>query len=351
MPLALAALLACAVASLGVPAAARFAARFGLLDVPSERSVHRRPVPRTGGAGLFAGWCASVVAAAATGACGWDDAGRYLLPGAAWFAVGWADDLRGLRPGTKLLLQSGCALLAVAVGFRWGGDGIGPFPALRFGAATGAMTWLWFVAVGIVVNFVDGIDLITCATTVVLLGAAAGGAAGPGAGVLYAGAAGAVTGLAFWNASPARVFAGDGGTHLLGFLVASVACGLPALDPPATALPWAVASAPLLPGVIDVAWGIVSKVRRGVPVAAAHSDHLYQRLAKAGTRAAWSHPRVALRYGLLALTAVLVVGRIGPAAGLVPAVLAAVLVLGAHLAHAVSVSRRSAIPLRRARNP
>ena len=68
----------------------------------------------------------------------------------------------------------------------------------------------------------------------------------PRDGGLFAAAAGATVGLAAWNATPARVFAGDAGTHLLGFLVGSLACST--ATGPTHALPWPLAAAPLLPG-------------------------------------------------------------------------------------------------------
>jgi UDP-N-acetylmuramyl pentapeptide phosphotransferase/UDP-N-acetylglucosamine-1-phosphate transferase len=194
------------------------------------------------------------------------------------------------------------------------------------------MTWLWIVAVVTLVNFVDGIDLITAATAVVVLGAAAGGGTGPGAGLLYILAAAAVVGFGFWNLRPARAFPGDSATHLLGFLLASVA-----LEQPGTTrgLPWAVASAPLLPGVLDVALGLVAKARRGVPLARAHNQHLHQRL----TRVGWSHAAVALRYGLLALVALWLVAWVAPHWGLAVCLGLGAVVMLAHLGQGLGRTR------------
>jgi len=253
--------------------------------------------------------------------------------------IGLADDRWRLGPVVKLGLQMLAAALAVYLGLRWGGAALGPFGALTFGPLTPFMTWLWLVAVVILVNFVDGIDLITAITALVVLGAAVGGEAGPGDGSLYAIAVAAVLGLVFWNMTPARVFPGDAGTHLLGFLMASVACGVPGetagAPALADALPWATASAPLLPGVIDVAMGLYGKARRGVPIAAAHNDHLHQRLTKIG----WSHAMSALRYGALALTALALVTWVAPGFGLLACLGIATVVLLWHLGGGLSATR------------
>lgn len=310
------------------PWLARRGERLGLVDTPGARKMHAAPTPRTGGV--------SVVLALLLGWLTWLGTGSgppagalapYVLPLLGFFVLGLLDDRRGIAPGTKLLLQLALCTLAVALGLEWGGDAIGPFPALTFGAATPAMSVLWLVAVLTVINWIDGIDLITATTCVVLLATGAGGGAGPGAGALYAVAAGALLGFAFWNISPARVFLGDSGTHALGFLVGTLA-----LEPAGTsaaALPWALASAPLLPGVVDIAVGLRVKARRGVPLWAAHRQHLHQRL----TRVGWSHPAVALRYGVLALVAVGLVAWVGPRHGIWVCAGAGALVLGGHLVH------------------
>jgi UDP-GlcNAc:undecaprenyl-phosphate GlcNAc-1-phosphate transferase len=316
-----------------------------LLDVPTARSTHARPTARVGGIALAIGVAGGLGLLAWRGHRGLDAAGAwipYLVPAFGFFAIGLADDRWRLRPVLKFPAQGAIAALAVALGLRWGGEGLGPFGVLSFGPLAPFMTWLWIVAVVTLVNFLDGLDLITAATGIVVLAAGAGGAAGPGGGLLYGVAAAALLGLAFWNVTPARVFPGDAGTHLLGFLAATVACDLPPADPVAVpyavALPWVAASAPLLPGAIDVAWGLVGKARRGIALYAAHNDHLSQRLTKARD----SHVAVALRYGALAAIGLLLVTQVAPRWGLLPCVVLGLLVLLAHLGQAWRATR--AIP-------
>jgi hypothetical protein len=101
-----------------------------------------------------------------------------------------------------------------------------------------------------------------------------------------------------------------------------------------------LASAPLVPGVIDVVWGLASKRRLGLPWWSAHRESLYHRLTKDG----WSHAAVALRYGALALAAAFLVGRVAPRWGLPTTLGLAGLVLGAHVVHGLAVARRTAPP-------
>jgi UDP-GlcNAc:undecaprenyl-phosphate GlcNAc-1-phosphate transferase len=323
---------------LGLPLvglAARLAPALGLMDVPGPRSSHRHPRPRSGGLAVFA---TLVVVGAASfaldgDAAAWNAALRYAAPAAAFFAIGIVDDRRPLAPVLKFAGQAAAATLAVGLGLRWGGEAHGPFGALTFGGWTPLLTGLWIVAAVNLVNLLDGIDLITCGGALVVLAAAAGGGAGPGP--LYAVAAGATLALAFHNVTPARVFPGDGATHLLGFLVGSAALEWPG-DPATSALPWALASAPLVPGVLDVAGGIVAKLRRGLPWWSPHRLHLYQRLTAAG----WPHGLVALRFSALSAAALVLVGRVAPAAGLAACLAGGAVLLALHLGHAAWLARR-----------
>jgi UDP-N-acetylmuramyl pentapeptide phosphotransferase/UDP-N-acetylglucosamine-1-phosphate transferase len=297
------------------------ARRRGWLDHPGARRMHDAPTPRVGGVGLLAGLLPALLLTGARGAA---------VTAGAYFAVGLLDDVahgrHGLRARTKLLLQVAAGVVAV-VGFdvRFAGRPSGPWGSVALAWAGPALTVAWLVAVVNLVNFTDGIDGISATTGAVLLGAAAG-AGGPASGLAAAGLGG-LAGFALWNAPPARAFLGDGGSHLLGALVALAPCagtGVAATE----AVPWALATAPLLPTIVDVGAALVRKVRRGVPLAVAHDDHLYQRLVKAGDPAGL----VALRYGALALAAVALAGPVARRHGALAAVLAGAAVLGLHLA-------------------
>jgi len=315
--------------------AARYGSHLGLLDAPAAHKVHTTPVPRSGGLALVAAVSLALLVAWACGAPQ-DGLFVYALPAAGFALLGLWDDRRRLPARVKLAAQVALAALAVALGLRWGGEGVGGFGALRFGDLTPWMSVLWIVAVVTVINFIDGIDLITAATTSVMLSFAAAQGAGPGGGSLFGAAAGAVLGFAFWNVTPARVIVGDCGTHLLGFLVAASA--LAPQDGSARALAWPWIGALLLPGVVDVGAGLVTKWRRGVALAAAHRDHPYQRLLRLGG----SHPAVALRYGALAVLALVTVRYGEPWLGAAGAVSFGVLVLAAHLAQAARAPRAPA---------
>ena len=306
------------------PRLASYAERLSLVDQPAARRVHEQPVPRVGGLG----WAAAALPTLLFLGVMRGDLLEWwgpLVTLVAFLLLGLADDLHLIRTRTKLLLQVALSLLAACF-LRWSGAALEPFSALTFGGGTFVMTALWVFAVLTVINFLDGIDGITVVHASVLLALGAGAGCGPADGCVLAVAVGALLGMGYWNATPARVFPGDVATHGLGFLIATLALE-PAAGTPGRALPWPVATAVLLPAVVDIGMGLAAKLRRGVPVARAHREHLYQRLTRAGD----SHLRVALRYGALAALAAFCVTWVGPRTGWIGIALAVLIGMGGHL--------------------
>jgi UDP-GlcNAc:undecaprenyl-phosphate/decaprenyl-phosphate GlcNAc-1-phosphate transferase len=337
----------------GTGVARRVAIRRGRLDEPDPtRRIHTRPTPRVGGLGIAAGFFTSLLALAVVyaerspirAAAATSD--RAVLVGAAlFFALGWLDDVRRLPAGLKGLLQIGAAVVPVAaLGLRFEGVPDGPWPAIDLGSLSIPMTVLWILAVVNVVNFLDGIDLITSLTVLVPL--CAGAALEPEIGA-PAIAVGAVVGFVPWNVPPARVFMGDAGSHLLGFVVAALPCGVftpttsdetefvAFLAGPSFGVPWPLVAAPLLPAILDVLEALIHKARVGVPMSQAHADHLYQRLVKAG----WPAWLVAIRYGSLSLSGVLLAGPVAARWGLAAAIVPGVFLLVVHWVTGVRATR------------
>jgi UDP-N-acetylmuramyl pentapeptide phosphotransferase/UDP-N-acetylglucosamine-1-phosphate transferase len=232
--------------------------RGGVLDVPNHRSSHSIPTPRGGGLACLVGIAAATGAAVVTG----QPIPVYALAGCLLLAVlGFADDRKSLPAMPRILGQ-------VAAGATLGGGLGGP----------------WGVAIGVilvpgvvnVVNFMDGINGITSLTmtlwgaTAVLVGHVQHVPTLSLLGVLSAGSA---LGFLPWNAPVARLFLGDAGSYLFGGLAAA---GLiAAWFSGASVL--AVGS-PLALYVLDTAWVLFKRARRGARLTEAHREHTYQRL-------------------------------------------------------------------------
>lgn len=285
------------------PLVERTAVRVDILDRPGGRKRHASPVPRVGGIGVALGL------AAALGACVVLDARAgigtegvaSLLPtisGALLvFAVGLWDDIDPLSPALKLTAQVGAAAIVVGAGI-----GIARVTVLGttydLGAAGPWLTACWIVGITNAFNLLDGLDGLasglvtiagaTCATVLIARGEHVGAR-------LLVALVGSTIGFLVYNLHPARIFLGDGGSLLAGFLLSvtavtgqqkgatTLAAGVPLLI---FALPIADTGLAIVRRVVlgqrDAAPGVRSRLRALGRVVRPDNDHLHHRLRQAG---------------------------------------------------------------------
>jgi UDP-GlcNAc:undecaprenyl-phosphate/decaprenyl-phosphate GlcNAc-1-phosphate transferase len=274
-------LLALTVVLVLTPGVGRFARILGVVDEPGEtRRVHSVPVPRLGGIALLLGIFVPALAFLSL-----EGAYRGILLGAAIATtVGAIDDFRGLPWWGKLAGQ--VAAGSVAVGF---GVTVDRFTFPGFGSqelpewAAGAATIVWVVAIMNMVNFLDGMDGLAagvCAiagSTFAVIGLSLGA---PDAALLSAIVAGACFGFLHHNFYPARIFMGDSGALLLGFLLATVSIqGLVKTAALATlVLPLLVLAIP----IIDTSFVVAKRLKYRQPLYEADRAHLHHRFMNIG---------------------------------------------------------------------
>jgi UDP-GlcNAc:undecaprenyl-phosphate GlcNAc-1-phosphate transferase len=206
--------------------------RLGLMDAPGGRKVHTSPIPRLGGVAIAFALAVTLGVAVIIDAHnpgGPRPDPRSLLPiisGAALvFAVGVWDDVDPVGPVLKLLVQCAAAVIVIAGGLTIGRVTV-------FGA-TNELGWLafpvtaiWVVVVTNAFNLMDGLDGLaaglvaiaatTCATVLLARGELP-------AAMLLVSLVGAVLGFLVYNFHPAKIFMGDSGSLLAGFLLAVTA--------------------------------------------------------------------------------------------------------------------------------
>ena len=273
--------LALAVVLLLTPGVGRFARILGVVDEPGERRrLHVRPVPRLGGIALLLGIFVPALAFLPL-----DGPYRGILLGAAVATtVGAIDDFRGLPWWGKLAGQ--LAAGGVAIGF---GVNVDRFTFPGFGSQelpdwfSGPATLAWIVAIMNMVNFLDGLDGLAagiCAiagSTFAVIGLSLGSV---DAALLAAIVAGACFGFLHHNFYPARIFMGDSGALLLGFLLATLAVeGLVKTAALATlVLPLIVLAIP----IIDTSFVFAKRLKYRQPLYEADRAHLHHRFLNIG---------------------------------------------------------------------
>jgi UDP-GlcNAc:undecaprenyl-phosphate GlcNAc-1-phosphate transferase len=274
-------LLALGVVLVLTPAVGRFARILGVVDEPGEtRRIHLRPTPRLGGIALLLGIFVPALAFLEL-----DGAYRGILLGAAVATcVGIVDDFRGLPWWGKLGGQSTAAVIAIGSGVaidRFTFPFIGIHDLSDWVAIPA--TFIWIVAIMNMVNFLDGMDGLAAGVCGIAGGTFAVIALSlgkPEAAILSAIVAGACFGFLHHNFYPARIFMGDSGSMLLGFILATLSIeGL--LKTAATValfFPLLVLAIP----IVDTSFVLAKRLKYRQPLYAADRTHLHHRFANIG---------------------------------------------------------------------
>ncbi|MEO1994359.1 MAG: MraY family glycosyltransferase, partial [Planctomycetaceae bacterium] len=292
----------CAVFSFGLTACARkLAPLVGLMDQPDAgRKSHRQPTPLLGGAaiylallltwGLAAQWASAQLMTPRM----WRLSMFLMISAGAFCLVGLWDDRRPMRARTKLALQ----ILACLPFVIWGRSvesihllGI----QMHLGVFGTLFTVFWLVGCVNAINLADGLDglagtigLIVCVAVSVhatMLGDVQ-------LAVLPLLIAAGLTGFLLHNWPPARIFLGDSGSLMIGFLVGALAIegSLKTATGCALALPLVLISIP----VFDTFMAIVRRKLKGRGIGEADRGHIHHCLQDRG---------LSNRQSLIAITA------------------------------------------------
>lgn len=286
-----------------------FAQKVGAMDVPDhKRHIHEHPTPRMGGMAIFLGFLISVLLFVEV-----TRPVQGILIGAVIIvAVGVVDDIVSLRYWMKLIGQLLAAIVAVAHGvvirFLMNPNVFSPETTVFFGSILPIpVTILWIVGVTNAVNLIDGLDGLACgvsAISSVTMLVAALLVAEPNVAVLLAALAGGCLGFIPYNFNPAKIFMGDTGALLLGYVLATVSIlGLFKFYAVVTFLAPVLALA--LP-LFDTAFAIIRRLLKGQNPMTPDRGHLHHRLIDHGLS---QKQAVAVLYSLsamLGLTAVVI---------------------------------------------
>jgi UDP-GlcNAc:undecaprenyl-phosphate GlcNAc-1-phosphate transferase len=214
------------------PVTERLARSFGALDLPGERKIHDRIVPRLGGVAIFTGFVGSAtIYFLFVNPASWRvllEGGVLGLAGAVLliFALGVYDDFRGTNAWVKFTVQILAALLVVWNGYVISGITHPAGGRIDLGFLAVPVTVLWLVGVSNAFNLIDGVDGVAggigaiVAGTMSMVGFATGNL---DSAFLAAGLCGALVGFLRYNFYPARIFMGDSGSLFVGFTLAALA--------------------------------------------------------------------------------------------------------------------------------
>jgi len=254
-----------------------FARARGIVNHPNPIvPQHRQPIAYLGGLAIGI-TMAAVAAGARLGPASTPGLAplRIAVPAALFLLLGTADDLRPLTAARKLLAQGLAAAVAVAMGLVWRLTGVAALDA--------AASLVWILVVVNAFNVTDVCDGLVAGLAIIALVFV--GARGSETALPWV-TTGACLGFLVFNRPPASIFLGDGGSHLLGFLVAATLIPSErAAGSAAAPAAWKdVAAAVLATGVtlFEVVLLVHARVRQGIPWWSGSPDHFSLRLQARG---------------------------------------------------------------------
>ncbi|UCF16431.1 MAG: undecaprenyl/decaprenyl-phosphate alpha-N-acetylglucosaminyl 1-phosphate transferase, partial [Phycisphaerales bacterium] len=301
------------------------AAKMGIVDKPDDLvKTHKSSVAYLGGLGILAGLIAGVLI------------GIYYLHGQQhlprtfkWLLgilaggtiaclIGLADDILDLKPYQKIIGQFAAAIVLVAVGIRPSLSFLHAYFGLNISENIEILLGIPLV-IGFVLgatnslNLLDGLDGLCAGVTVIIttallmlaihLGTWASSAVGGDSVrvIVCLGLLGAVCGFLPFNRHPAKIFMGDAGSMLLGFVVAALMILFAE-----KAVRWWLASVVVfgLP-ILDTSVAVLRRLLNHRPLFVSDRGHIYDQMIDRGIPL---KKTVAICYGLAALYAIVGLG-------------------------------------------
>ncbi len=269
----------------------RFAMHYGIIDMPSERSQHRVPMPRGAGICFYLGVTLTLALLYFMRQLSLTFTLPVFLGGSLVMLLGYWDDLKSVPATVRLSVQFLVSLFVIALMT----NGFAEEIEISFLPSWPLLTSLfcilyvvWFINL---YNFMDGSDGL--ATLVGIVASAIFSACSFFLGnidvaIVYAVLAFSLFAFLTLNWHPAVVFMGDSGAYFLGFVFGAFAL-LTKLVYDASLYIHLIVFGMF---VVDATWTLIVRVARGERPSQPHKQHAFQKMVAAG----YTHPQVALFY-------------------------------------------------------
>ena len=236
------------------------ALKLGIMDEPNALKIHSKGIPRLGGLGVYGGLLAGSLTSG--------DFDAWVLTGASlMFIVGLIDDRLTISPLQKLVGQGIAGVPLFFSVLHEHRDSTGYFYAI--------LGFCLVVILANAVNLLDGMDGLAGGNAFLMFVAFAALAFLHGmSGAVMLIIAAAILGFLPFNFPRAKIFMGDSGSLLIGFLLASALMQLLTGGFVYFLCGALIAIVP----IFDLALGIVRRARAGKHIFSADRGHFYDRI-------------------------------------------------------------------------
>ncbi len=273
-------LLTALIAFLLTPQIKKLAFRLGAVDEPDERKVHTVPMPRLGGLAVFLAFICGVILLLPLNR----EIKGLLLSSSFIVLLGAIDDIVSLPPLPKMIGQITAAVMLCLSGVQVHYV-TNPFSdhVLQLGWLSIPITVFWIVLVTNAFNLIDGLDGLAGGVAVIAgltLALTAFNAGHRQEALCALILVMAVAGFLPYNFHPAKIFMGDSGSMLLGFVLSALAImgmakGVTLLS---VLVPIIILGVPLL----DTLFAVIRRLREHKPMFAPDKEHIHHRLLAIG---------------------------------------------------------------------
>lgn len=263
--------------ALMIPFVKKIAFHVGALDIPNERKVHTKPMPRLGGLGIYSGFLLGyMIFGEQTPIMNSILIGSFVL-----LVTGIIDDIKPLKASVKLIGQVMAALIVVFYGGLLLRDVsfFGIYMDFKFWAypitilfilgcincmnlidgldgLAGGISSIFFLTIGIIAYFQGRIGLSVVITFIML---------------------GSTLGFLVHNFHPAKIFMGDSGSMFLGFMISVITLlGFKTIITSAIIIPLCILVVPIL----DTICAILRRKLKGESIGTPDKSHFHHQLLR-----------------------------------------------------------------------
>ena len=254
----------------------RVAKHIGAMDIPNERKVHKVPIPRLGGLGIYMGFILGYVLFGTMSL----KMNAILIGSFIIIITGIIDDINPIPAKIKFLFQ----IVAASVVAFYGNILLSDLSAfgfyIEFGIFSYPITILFIVSIINCINLIDGLDGLAAGLSSIYFITI---------GIVIVGwmhtfeldavitfvMLGSTLGFLCHNFNPAKIFMGDSGSMFLGYMIAVIALlGFKNVTLTTLLVPICLLAIPIM----DTLFAIIRRVINKKPIGEPDKKHLHHQL-------------------------------------------------------------------------
>ncbi len=264
--------------ALFIPIVTKIANHVGAMDMPNARKVHKKPIPRLGGLGIYLGFLLGYMLFGKESI----QMNSILIGSFVIIITGIIDDIKPVPAKYKFIGQ----LIGAAIIPLYGGIVLRDVSAFglyfQFGILSYPVTVIFILGIINCMNLIDGLDglagglasiyFLTIGVIAIMMGNSNGLDI-----VLTFIMLGSTCGFLVHNFNPAKIFMGDSGSMFLGYIIAVIALlGFKNITLTSFIVPIFLLAIPIL----DTLFAIMRRLINHQPISMPDKNHLHHQLLK-----------------------------------------------------------------------